>query len=41
MNYLGGALTLKGGTVCPAVKTPFSRLSCRYLDPQLQYDLVL
>ena len=27
--------------VRPAVKTPFSRLSCHSLDPQLQHDSVL
>ena len=38
MNYLRGALTLKCGTVCPAIKTLFSRLSHRSSDPQLRYD---
>ena len=36
----GGALTLKGGTGMSGSQDPFSRLSYRSLDPQLQYDSV-
>ena len=45
----GGKQTVRGGGhssekvvwVCPAVKTPFSILFRRSLDPQLQHDSVL
>ena len=37
----GGHSPEKVVWACPAVKTPFSRLFRRILDPQLQHDSVL